>query len=364
MPDWNYSGSYSPLDAIFLMRPVEFAETTIETKEKLIQSGLRHYSEMITREKAPPLSYLRLFELAMKNNARRFSHDLLLLSDEILRATTDSITLVSLARAGTPIGALLTRRLRRTRPDVKHFSISIIRDRGIDTCALQYILERRHHESIIFIDGWTGKGVMCRELRKSLNEARIRENLPYKGELLVISDLCGEAGFSATDDDYLIPSSLLGATISGLVSRSIRNSDVVRAGEFDACIEYSEFKAIDNSQTFVNAIDQLMISEESGLHTVPNSPSKAVKNTRQQQLRFSAIKALMNEFHVSSENYIKPGICESTRVLLRRVPHVVLLRDAEIAAVQHLISLARERNTEIVIRHDLPWEAVALIAQT
>lgn len=366
MTEWKYSGSYDPQDTIFLMRPVEIAETAIEKKERLIQSGQRHYSEMITREKPPQSAYLELFHQAMRNNAARFADDLLTLSREIRQKTPDSITLVSLARAGTPVGALLTRHLRRTCPEVQHFSISIIRDRGIDTHALQYILDRRPKESIIFIDGWTGKGVMCRELRKSVQQAHLADQLPYQGKLVVLADLCGEAGFAATNEDYLIPSSLLGATISGLVSRSIRNTEVVGPGEFDACLEYSEFRQIDMTRTFVDQISQLMLQreDENVASEIHSASTQHVDNSTLQKQRSTCISDLMHEFHVTSENYVKPGICESTRVLLRRMPQVLLLRNGDDVSVQHLINLARERNTRLVIREDLPWEAAALIART
>jgi hypothetical protein len=60
---------------------------------------------------------------------------------------------VSLARAGTPMGALLARALRWLgRTDVRHYSISIIRDRGIDENALAFILRN-------------GKGVRRRDWR-------------------------------------------------------------------------------------------------------------------------------------------------------------------------------------------------------
>ena len=40
----------------------------------------------------------------------------------------------------------------------------------------------------------------------------------------------GAAAFAASDEDYLIPSCVLGATVSGLVSRSILNDAVIGPG--------------------------------------------------------------------------------------------------------------------------------------
>ena len=61
--------------------------------------------------------------------------------------------LVSLARAGTPVGVVLQHILsRHYQQPIAHFSISIIRDRGIDTNALEYILQQGFApEQMVFI---------------------------------------------------------------------------------------------------------------------------------------------------------------------------------------------------------------------
>ena len=41
----NFSGSYESRDVTFLLRPVQLAPTPVEEKERLIQSGKRHYRE-------------------------------------------------------------------------------------------------------------------------------------------------------------------------------------------------------------------------------------------------------------------------------------------------------------------------------
>ena len=41
-----FSGSYVAADVQFLLRPISIENTTIEEKERLIQSGKKHYSEM------------------------------------------------------------------------------------------------------------------------------------------------------------------------------------------------------------------------------------------------------------------------------------------------------------------------------
>ena len=166
MFELGFSGSYLPEDVTFLLKLVEMQPTPVEIKESLIQSGRKHYSEMVSAESHPTEEYMQLFRQGFARNRRRLGRDIILLALSILERASQEITLVSLARAGTPIGVILRRTLTIMGRDVKHYSISIIRDRGIDTVALDYILKCGcSPESIIFIDGWTGKGTIALELK-------------------------------------------------------------------------------------------------------------------------------------------------------------------------------------------------------
>jgi hypothetical protein len=132
------------------------------------------------------------------------------------------VVIASLARAGTPIGVLLRRALERMGVAAPHYSLSIIRDRGIDArrCA-----HRRAHDprDVVFVDGWTGKGTITRELQSSLAD----RPLGFAPFLAVIADPAGCADLAPSDEDYLIPSGLLNAIVSGLVSRSVLNAELV-----------------------------------------------------------------------------------------------------------------------------------------
>lgn len=132
MFDWNFSGSYPAEDVTFLLTPVKIQPTSVTVKESLIQSGSRHYSEMISAETSPKQEYLELFHKAFNRNRGRLGRDIALLACTMANKKEKEITLVSLARAGTPIGVMLRRALKIMGKKVKHYSISIIRDRGID----------------------------------------------------------------------------------------------------------------------------------------------------------------------------------------------------------------------------------------
>lgn len=252
----NFSGSYHGDDVRFLLKPLALASFVgVPDKERLIQSGRRHYSEMLSRESLPSARYLDVFGQACAANLERMARDCVTLAGLIARRRAGAITLVSLARAGTPVGVVLKRLLGGVfGRDVAHYSLSIIRDRGIDQVALEYILAQGHApESIVFIDGWTGKGVIAAELHASMAAFNASHGCDIDSGLYVLSDLAGVAACAAAHDDYLIPSSILNATVSGLVSRSILN-DAIGPDDFHGCVYYAEFEPQDQSRAFADRL--------------------------------------------------------------------------------------------------------------
>jgi len=197
--------------------------TPLEQREKNIQSGHSHYSEMIGPEDAPNRERLRLFRKCLAANGERMARDIATLAGALASSVVGGeLTIVSIARAGTPVGVLLLERLQQTAPHLRlaHYSISVIRDRGVDLVALRWIMARHSPGSLRFVDGWTGKGTIAHELQGSLSKWSYSPTELQPG-LWVPLDVCGVASFAASSQDYLIPSTLLGGTISGLVSRSV-----------------------------------------------------------------------------------------------------------------------------------------------
>ncbi|PSJ39519.1 cysteine protease StiP domain-containing protein [Allosphingosinicella deserti] len=355
LPARAFSGSYSPEDVTFLLKPVSLLPTDILHKEKAIQSGRRHYSEMLSAEAVPDAAYLELFEAALRRNSARLAHDVARLADAIAAAARpgQEIVLVSLARAGTPIGILLRRSLRRRGIAAVHYSVSIIRDRGIDMAALGWIAERHDPASAVFVDGWTGKGAIAGELHRSLAD----RPFGFVPRLAVIADPAGRADLAATEEDYLIPSGLLNAVVSGLVSRSILNDELVAPGDFHACVSYAEFASIDRSRPFVDAIDA------AHPHVAPALFSRSADARKATARRCDkVIGEIMAVWNVRDRNRIKPGIAEATRVFLRRVPERLLLRDPGEPDVAHLLHLARRGNVAIArMPAASPFQAAVII---
>lgn len=359
-------GSYLPDDCRFLLTPIETEFVSIEEKERRIQSGEAHYSEMIHREPAPSEDYLRMFETLCERYGKRMAGEVSLLARELVADyghSASPITLVSLVRAGTPAGALIRRAIIEYEGQAcNHFSISIIRDRGVDTVALDYLLDEVGVDSkrIVFVDAWTAKGVITRELRQDMvryNTARKsqgKSTIPTR--LAVISDIGGTADYAATCDDYAIPSGVLNATVSGLVSRSVLNHQIPEGG-FHGCVFYEELQGQDHSQSFIDRIAG---------HFSDAAPEGAIRlqdsdRYRQQALMQEMLALIQKDYCISDINHIKPGVAEATRVMLRRVPAMLLVRDPEHPDVEHLFRLAEEKQVPVVEDPRMPFHACSLI---
>jgi hypothetical protein len=375
----NFSGSYHGDDVRFLLKRLELASfVDVPDKERLIQSGQRHYSEMLSRESLPSPRYLDVFGQACAANLERMARDSVTLAGLMARRRAGPVTLVSLARAGTPVGVVLKRLLGGVfGREVAHYSLSIIRDRGIDQVALEYILAQGHApESIVFIDGWTGKGVIAAELHASMAVFNARHGCAIDSGLYVLSDLAGVAARAAGHDDYLIPSSILNATVSGLVSRSILN-DEIGPDDFHGCVYYAEFEPQDQSRAFADrlvelaqqwaegpaAIDAVIgpASEPaSATSTLAEAATEAARATAAQVSR-DYMETALRAHGIADRNLIKPGLGEATRVLLRRTPDRLIVRDAASADVAHLLVLAREKDVPVQLDPELPYQAVSII---
>ena len=204
--------TYRPEDVTILLKDVTGRLRPIPTREReaLIQSGV-HYSEMLPLEYEPSPAYLETFRQAMDRYAGMTAEAAAAAAEWIWRDKGPGVALVSLARAGTSIGVLLRRYLRRRYgADVPHYTISIIRGRGIDRNAMAWILARHRPEDVQFVDGWTGKGAIAGQLREAAAD------LPgVDPGVAVLSDPAGVAERWGTREDFLIPSSCLNAVVSG-----------------------------------------------------------------------------------------------------------------------------------------------------
>lgn len=331
------TSSYSPDDVTILLQDLKGKVPVLDTKEreKLNQSGV-HYSEMLPVEYVPSKEYLKVYENALKSQGKQTAQAVVNLAHKILSAkSTKNIVLVSLARAGTPVGILLKRYLTKyCNYNVSHYTISIIRGKGIDIAAMNYILSKHNTKNIVFVDGWIGKGAINRVLAEAVTKLNVADLSP---ELAVLSDPAYETNLYGTRDDFLIPSACLNSTVSGLISRTVKLKDM-SDDEYHGAIYYIENKTHDLSNAFLNKIESYFKDLKPDNTDIELSVTKGIDE----------VKKIASKFKISDINKIKPGVGETIRVLLRRVPDVILIKpNANPKFIEPIIRLAKEKNVPI-----------------
>ncbi|MCW0973849.1 cysteine protease StiP family protein [Pantoea sp. JV6] len=333
-----FHGSYLSTDVQFLLTTVQMEMTPVDEKEHLIQSGQKHYSDMLSQEPAPSSAHLELFGRALDLGAARMAKEVLSLAKGLVSHIGNTpVILVSLVRAGVPLGVMLQRAMTDMGLESHHYAISIIRDRGIDTKALDYIEAKHGTGGIVFVDGWTGKGAITNQLVESLKGRTGYPNIP---RLAVLADPAGCAWLAASDDDWLIPFGIMGAPVSGMVSRSVWTES-----GFHGCMECGHLKEFECSTMLVDTIDHIRkkLCEED----VPVAAPFSSQNNNQRKISLQVIDQLAAKYGITNINRIKPGIAEATRAVLRRVPDHVLVKSKDDKDVELLVYLAEQRGIYI-----------------
>ncbi|MEO9329509.1 cysteine protease StiP family protein [Gordonia aurantiaca] len=358
-------GSYAPDEVTWLLKDLSDValEGDLRERERRIQSGQAHYAESLPIEYQPGTEYQRLFHDTLRSSARRLAEAVGVVAELILAERHSSPTLVSLARAGTPVGILI-RRWMETMHGIapRHYTISIVRDRGIDTVALDHIVDRHPAESIVFVDGWTGKGAIQRELTAALTEyARLPDRPRLADELAVLADPGSCTTLYGTRDDFLIASACLNSTVSGLVSRTVLNADHIGPGEFHGAKCYRHLAGFDVSGELLDTVSAEFSVVADRVRAALAAMTPASRTPTWAGWR--SVEQIRLEYGLSSVNLVKPGVGETTRVLLRRVPWRVLVRADDLPEHRHIRLLAAERDVPVEVSPGLAYSCVGLIKE-
>lgn len=357
-------GSYAADDVRWLLKDLSHVvlEASVDDRERRIQTGRAHYAESLPIEYQPDGEYRELFEKVLQDSASRLAVAVGTVTDLVLAERGRDVTLVSLARAGTPVGILMRRWAHHAHGlTLPHYAVSIVRDRGIDAAALDYIA--RHHDpaTVVFVDGWTGKGAIARELSQALTDLRDAGGPAFTDDLAVLADPGSCVRTFGTRDDFLIASAALNSTVSGLVSRTLLSDTLIGPGEFHGAKFYRELAAEDVSNHLLDIVGACFPD-------VRDQVAAAVAAMRDSDRTptwagWRSVERVRAEYGISSVNFVKPGVGETTRVLLRRVPWRVLVRDLDAAEHAHIRMLAAARSVPVERVPDLAYSCMGLIKE-
>lgn len=348
-------GSYAREDVAWLLKDLSDAEleAPIEDREESIQNGGGHYAESLPIEYQPSDDYQQLFRASLVDSAPKMAQAVGTVAEQILALKGADVVLVSLARAGTPVGVLIRRWLKeRWNIDAPHYAVSIVRGKGIDVNALNYLAEHHDPESIIFIDGWTGKGAISKELSMALDEYALQTGTRFNNHLAVLADPASSVEIFGTREDFLIPSACLNSTVSGLVSRTVLNDDFIGPDDFHGAKFYTELADGDVSIEFIDAI----VAEFASVTVTGHDED--IKPTWE---GWATVERVSEEYGIHNVNLVKPGVGETTRVLLRRVPWKILMRADAYENLHHVRMLAEGRGVPIEIVPELAYSCIGLI---
>lgn len=360
IPAPPHLGSYDPGDVTFLLTELraEGLELPAQTRRQLLREG-GHYAETLPIEYRPSKRYERLFMALLEQYADRIALQTRVLARRVLTEHGDEPVLVSLARAGTPVGVLLRRALALEGVDAVHATVSIVRGRGLDPRALLYLTQRFAPERLVFVDGWTGKGAIQSELEQALQAHAHEHGVQIPARLAVLTDPAHVAELCASREDELIPSACLNSTVSGLISRTVIRPDLLGPDAFHGVRVYREFADRDVSRSYVDTISARFDAVEGQVDAaLARVGALAPADAR----GMHEVRAVQAQWGIESVHHVKPGIGETTRVLLRRVPRCVLVNPRHVGdRLDHVLLLARERGVPVKERAGEVYACFGLI---
>lgn len=356
-------GSYAPDEVTWLLKDLSDVdlEADVAERERRIQAGEAHYAESLPVEYQPDAAYRELFDRVLEDSAERLALAVATVAELVVAERGEDVVLVSLARAGTPVGILMRRWLRFRSPalEVPHYAVSIVRDRGIDAVALDYLAHHHDASKIVFVDGWTGKGAITRELTEALDAYHAAGGARFDDDLAVLADPGACVRTYGTRDDFLIASACLNSTVSGLVSRTVLNDTLILPGDFHGAKFYRDLADDDVSGRL---LDQVSAKFDTVRPIVAQHLAAVLESDRTPTWAgWDSVEKVRAEYGISSVNFVKPGVGETTRVLLRRMPWKVLVRDADAPDHAHIRLLAHARGVPVEVVPDLAYACMGLI---
>jgi hypothetical protein len=216
---------------------------------------------------------------------------------------------------------------------------------------VRWILERHDRHALQFVDGWTGKGAILRVLQAAAGQVGVDPSMA------VIADPGHCTSIYGTRDDFLIPHSCLNSTVSGLVSRTVLNATLIGPADFHGVKYYRHLAGRDYSRRYVDTVVQAFPTVVDAvalgvLHAEDRTPTWAGWRT---------VDVLARDYGITNVGFIKPGVGETTRVLLRRVPWRVIVAPDRRAELAHILSLCEAKDVIVEERGDLLYSCVGII---
>lgn len=343
------NSTFKKEDAEVLLKDVKNEVEIVDiSKPQNINSNL-HYCDFIPVEKPMDPAYEVIFNKMLKLTEEQTAFYVGKLTKMVCEKYSD-VVFVSLLRAGTVIGVLMKRyAMKVLNKDIKHYSVGLSRGKGIDFNALKYIIRDNPHKTIIFIDGWVGKGTTKMELDRTCNLFNKKYGTHVEPIIAVLSDLKNISDFCATSKDILLPNSLINAQGCGLISRITQNEQIIRENEYNGAIIFDDLKEEDKTYILIDSISKYFGKTEDKSPLIDEPKSSIV------------LDSIIDKYKIQNINGIKAGINETIRILLKRNVSFVLVKNINNLKLEPIKYLCDIKKIEIREDGTLPCESMAII---
>jgi orotate phosphoribosyltransferase-like protein len=333
-------GTFAPDEVGWLLSDLSglALETPRAEREDALGSGRSHYAESLPYEVTPSPAYEEVVDRVLAAGSGAVAAAVGVLAERILARHGPAAVLVSLARAGTPVGVLVRRWAARVRGvALPHYAMSVLRGRGLDRAALDALTAAHDPARLVLVDGWTGTGGIVDEVAADLARYARATGRVLDPTVAVLADPAHATPVYGTRTDLLVPQACLNATACGLVSRTVARADLLAPGAWHGAKYHAELAEHDRTAAFLDAV--------SARFPASAPPSDPWGEPDRRGPRYLA--ALARELGPLGGGRLRAGTGETLRALLRRDPAVVLLsRDAG-PDLDPVRVLCRERDVPV-----------------
>ena len=138
-----------------------------------------------------------------------------------------------------------------------------------------------------------------------------------------------------TRGDFLIASSCLNSTVSGLLSRTFYRKDIIGPDDFHGAAYFEYLEDKDVSYEFIESIEKQFDNTE---------PIEELSNNAGSQ----EAEEILRNLNLFDTCTITLGINETTRSLLQSYPLKILVRsNSDTEYIEHIIQLAKDKQIPI-----------------
>lgn len=317
-------------DVVLLLKDMtgKVEPVSMEERKRRVEAG-EYVRSIIIKEYEVSDKYRDIVHKYMDDYISDMAKYVGILAEQLYAVKGDSLVLVDIVRAGIPIGILVKRYLKQFYGvNISHYGISLVK--GLDKNAMDYIINKHGVEGIQFIDGWTGKGTVAKEVRRSA--------VCFPGvdsSLAVLSDCINQAKYAGTREDVYIPHSPLNAAVTGLVSITVKNEEHSGPLDFHSAVYLSDLEKYDESEEFVCKVSDCFVKQ--------NSKELCVEKSTDDKEIDRLAKSIKRD-----KKLLNPGINEAARAVLRRDLEALLVKDVCDSNLLPLIELAGSKNVPVI----------------